>query len=53
MNGKQRKKMNIYSKYMPMIARFSANLIGTDKLPDYNKLIGLDIFSEGESDEAS
>ncbi|MDG6928783.1 MAG: DNA topoisomerase VI subunit B [Nitrososphaerota archaeon] len=50
---KQRKKMNIYSKYMPMIARFSANLIGTDKLPDYNKLIGLDIFSEGESDEAS
>ncbi len=48
---KQRKKMNIYSKYMPLIARFSTSLIGAKKYPPYNKLIGLDMFQDdGEED---
>jgi DNA topoisomerase-6 subunit B len=48
---RQRRKMNIYSRYMPLIARFSAALVGTKKLPPYNKLIGLDVFQEdGDED---
>lgn len=48
---KQRKKMNIYSKYMPLIARFSTSLTGAKKYPPYNKLIGLDMFQDdGEED---
>ncbi|MEM0117351.1 MAG: DNA topoisomerase VI subunit B [Conexivisphaerales archaeon] len=45
---RQRRKMNIYSRYMPLIARFSAALVGTKKLPPYNRLIGLDVFQEDE-----
>ncbi|MFN3621518.1 MAG: DNA topoisomerase VI subunit B [Nitrososphaerales archaeon] len=34
-----KKKMNIYEKYLPLIARFSADLIGTSKIPNYKKLL--------------
>jgi DNA topoisomerase-6 subunit B len=34
-----KKKMNIYEKYLPLIARFSAELIGAPRLPNYRKLL--------------
>lgn len=34
-----KKKMNIYEKYLPLIARFSAELVGAKKLPNYRKLL--------------
>jgi DNA topoisomerase-6 subunit B len=48
---RQRKKMNIYSKYMPLIARFSTALAGEKKSPPYNRLIGLDIYQDEEDDK--
>ncbi len=38
------RKMNIYGKYLPMIARFSTELAGKKNPPNYQKLIG-----EGET----
>ena len=34
------RKMNIYGKYLPLIARFSTELAGKRKLPKYQKLVG-------------
>lgn len=34
------KKMNIYGKYLPLIAKFSAELAGQKRAPRYRKLIG-------------
>ena len=34
------RKMNIYGKYLPLIARFSAGLAGEKKMPKYRSLIG-------------
>ncbi len=34
------RKMNIYGKYLPLIARFSTEMAGKKRLPDYKKLIG-------------
>jgi hypothetical protein len=34
------RKMNIYGKYLPMIAQFSTELAGKKDLPDFKKLIG-------------
>ncbi|HEV2139222.1 MAG TPA: DNA topoisomerase VI subunit B [Nitrososphaerales archaeon] len=34
------RKMNIYGKYLPLIAQFSTELAGAKKPPDYHKLIG-------------
>jgi DNA topoisomerase-6 subunit B len=34
------RKMNIYGKYLPLIAKFSTELAGAKKPPDYHKLIG-------------
>jgi DNA topoisomerase-6 subunit B len=34
------KKMNIYGRYLPLIARFSTDLAGKKNLPDYQALIG-------------
>src|SRR2546426_28491 len=42
------RKMNIYGKYLPLIARFSADLAGVKKLPDYKKLMGKTKEVEGE-----
>ncbi|HZW56334.1 MAG TPA: DNA topoisomerase VI subunit B [Nitrososphaerales archaeon] len=35
-----KKKMNIYGKYLPLIARFATDLSGHRKMPDYKKLLG-------------
>ena len=34
------RKMNIYGKYLPLIAQFSQDLAGKKKPPDYSKLMG-------------
>jgi DNA topoisomerase-6 subunit B len=34
------RKMNIYGKYLPLIAKFSTELAGEKRLPRYRKLIG-------------
>jgi len=34
------KKMNIYGKYLPLIARFSTDLAGKKHEPNYRALIG-------------
>ena len=34
------KKMNIYGRYLPLIARFSTDLAGKKDLPNYRALIG-------------
>jgi DNA topoisomerase VI subunit B len=36
---KERKRLGIFSKYLPRIAEFSAALAGKDKLPDIEKLL--------------
>lgn len=50
----QKKRMNIYGKYLPLIAKFSTELSGKKKLPSYRKLLGSDIAIEpgSESDNA-
>ncbi len=35
-----KKKMNIYGKYLPLIAKFSSQLAKRKKLPDYKRLLG-------------
>lgn len=35
----QKKRFNIYAKYLPLIARFSTELSGKKKPPDYKKLL--------------
>src|SRR5436309_3658671 len=44
------RKMNIYGKYLPLIARFSADLAGLKKLPNYKKLMGKTKEAEGEGE---
>jgi DNA topoisomerase-6 subunit B len=34
------RRMNIFGKYLPLIARFSTDLAGKRKVPDYKRLIG-------------
>jgi DNA topoisomerase-6 subunit B len=34
------RKMNIYGKYLPLIAKFSTELAGEKRMPKYRKLIG-------------
>ena len=48
------KKMNIYGKYLPMIAQFSTELAGKKDLPDYRRLIGEggEIVEENEAARA-
>ncbi len=46
------RKMNIYGKYLPLIARFSTDLAGKKKEPEYQKLIGPESSSpDSEQDE--
>jgi len=46
--------MNIYGKYLPLIAKFSTDLSGKKKQPNYKKLLGSDVAIEpgSESDNA-
>ncbi|MEM3386552.1 MAG: DNA topoisomerase VI subunit B [Nitrososphaerales archaeon] len=46
-----KKKMNIYEKYLPLIARFSADLIGATKLPNYKKLLKKSVEETAENFE--
>jgi DNA topoisomerase VI subunit B len=49
------RKMNIYGKYLPLIARFATDLSGRRKLPDYKRLVGDDageVMTEGQGEEA-
>ncbi|MDG6911158.1 MAG: DNA topoisomerase VI subunit B [Nitrososphaerota archaeon] len=43
------KKMNIYGKYLPLIAQFSTELAGKKSLPKYRQLIG----RESDADETN
>ena len=45
---RQVKRMNIYGKYIPMIARFSASLYGKSRPPPFSKLLGQEDEGEGE-----
>jgi DNA topoisomerase-6 subunit B len=44
------RKMNIYGKYLPLIAKFSTELAGKKSLPSYRKLIGDDGDSSQETE---
>jgi DNA topoisomerase-6 subunit B len=50
----QKKRMNIYGKYLPLIAKFSTDLSRNKKPPNYKKLLGSDVAIEpgSESDNA-
>jgi DNA topoisomerase VI subunit B len=42
----QKKRMNIYGKYLPLIARFSTDLSGKKKMPNYKKLLSSQEITE-------
>ncbi len=46
----QKKRMNIYGKYLPLIAKFSTDLSGKKKPPNYRKLLGSDVAIEPGSE---
>ncbi len=52
------RKINIYGKYLPLIAKFSTEMAGKKRLPDYKKLLGEEMLAEavttdsGEDGEA-
>lgn len=45
-----KKRMNIFGKYLPLIAKFSTNLSGKRKPPKYKSLLGSDVAIEPGSD---
>jgi DNA topoisomerase-6 subunit B len=47
------RKMNIYGKYLPLIAKFSMEMAGKKKLPDYKKLMGAEMLEEAAAAEGS
>ncbi len=44
----QKKKLNIYGKYLPLIARFATELAGQKKYPDYKILLKNQVQEEEE-----
>jgi hypothetical protein len=36
---RERKRLGVFSKYLPKIAQFSTKLAGREKLPDIEKLL--------------
>ncbi|MDH7477770.1 MAG: hypothetical protein QHH17_05240, partial [Candidatus Bathyarchaeota archaeon] len=36
---REKKRLGVFSKYLPKIAQFSAKLAGKEKLPDIDKLL--------------
>jgi len=46
----QNTRMNIYGKYLPLIAKFSTDLSGKRKPPNYKKLLGSDVAIEPGSE---
>ena len=49
----QKKRMNIYGKYLPLIARFSMELSGKKKPPNYKKLLGSEVIQEAVAQDAA
>jgi DNA topoisomerase-6 subunit B len=53
----QKKRFNIYAKYLPLIAKFSTDLSGRRKPPDYSKLLKSqtvqDLVAEGAEEPAA
>ncbi|MHB1909500.1 MAG: DNA topoisomerase VI subunit B [Nitrososphaerales archaeon] len=49
----QKKRMNIYGKYLPLIARFSTELAGMKKYPDYKLLLKSQENENGNSEATS
>ncbi len=47
-----KRKMNLYSKYVPMIARFATELAEKKRHPRYRVLLGLDKTEETKEDQA-
>ena len=45
------RKINIYGKYLPLIAKFSTELAGEKRLPSYRKLIGEGDGNSSEHDQ--
>ena len=43
------RKMNIYGKYLPLIAKFATDLAEQKRAPHYRKLIGDRVVDEGET----
>jgi DNA topoisomerase-6 subunit B len=35
----EKKRSNLYQKYLPLIAQFATELAGKNKQPDYKKLV--------------
>lgn len=49
----QKKRMNIYGKYLPLIARFSSELAGIKTYPDYKRLLkSQELIEQAEEAEA-
>jgi DNA topoisomerase VI subunit B len=52
----QKKRFNIYAKYLPLIAKFSTELSGRKKTPDYKKLLKSqtvqDLVEEGAEEKS-
>lgn len=48
----QKKRFNIYAKYLPLIARFATELSGQKKPPNYKILLKTQETLEGENSEA-
>ncbi|MDG6997775.1 MAG: DNA topoisomerase VI subunit B [Nitrososphaerota archaeon] len=46
----QKKRMNIFGKYLPLIAKFSTELSGRRKTPAYRKLLGNEVAIEPGSE---
>jgi len=47
-----KKKMNIYGKYLPLIAKFCTELSSKKKVPDYKKLLGsIEVIEPGSDTE--
>ncbi len=51
----QKKRFNIYAKYLPLIAKFSTELSGKKKSPEYRKLLKSqtvqDLIGEKENEQ--
>ena len=47
------RKQNIYSKYLPLIARFSTDLIGADQEPNYKSLLNTKDKLNGDEENSN
>jgi len=45
----EKKRANLYSKYIPLISQFCTELAGKKKEPDYKKLLKQEVIIEKQS----